>query len=202
MQVHCPDEPPVSLPGHAGEVTAVAWCPADHCQIATAADDATLRVWTLDRGNDKYERQYEQVNVLFPAVVRQQGLWDRSGFACCNNIHVPQQQQMEQQDQAAAMQVPAPACSAVTADGAAMLGATSVSPPTTPQLPFWNSNDADTAAGDGSAHAGNAQQAADTPVGAAALGDGEAATAAVCQTPASFECKVRLRHVSTSCTKL
>lgn len=35
---------PYVLPGHEGEVTAVAWCPTDFDQIATTADDATIKV--------------------------------------------------------------------------------------------------------------------------------------------------------------
>ncbi|KFM25464.1 Denticleless protein-like protein [Auxenochlorella protothecoides] len=31
--------------GHEGEVTAVAWCPTDPDRLASAADDATVRVW-------------------------------------------------------------------------------------------------------------------------------------------------------------
>ncbi|GBF96291.1 hypothetical protein Rsub_09086 [Raphidocelis subcapitata] len=42
-----PSAPPLKLYGHNAEVTSVAWCPADACQIATASDDATVRVWTL-----------------------------------------------------------------------------------------------------------------------------------------------------------
>ncbi|KAI8476372.1 MAG: WD40-repeat-containing domain protein [Monoraphidium minutum] len=45
-----PSAPPVRLYGHNGEVTSVAWCPSDPCQLATASDDATVRVWTLGAG--------------------------------------------------------------------------------------------------------------------------------------------------------
>ncbi len=45
-----PAAPPALLFGHNGEVTSVAWCPADPCQLATASDDATVRVWTLGDG--------------------------------------------------------------------------------------------------------------------------------------------------------
>ena len=40
---------PYTLAGHEGEVTAVAWCATDPEQIATTADDATVRVWTVKR---------------------------------------------------------------------------------------------------------------------------------------------------------
>lgn len=37
------------LSGHEKEVTTVAWCPTDPLQLASAADDCTLRVWKVDR---------------------------------------------------------------------------------------------------------------------------------------------------------
>ncbi|KAL6766582.1 hypothetical protein ACKKBG_A36625 [Auxenochlorella protothecoides x Auxenochlorella symbiontica] len=37
--------PLAALEGHEGEVTAVAWCPTDPDRLASAADDATVRVW-------------------------------------------------------------------------------------------------------------------------------------------------------------
>jgi WD40 repeat protein len=40
---------PYTLHGHEGEVTAVAWCASDLEQIATTADDATVRVWSVKR---------------------------------------------------------------------------------------------------------------------------------------------------------
>ncbi|KAL4443774.1 hypothetical protein ABPG75_011511 [Micractinium tetrahymenae] len=49
-EVDAPDgASPYVLAGHQGEVTAVAWCPSDFHQIATTADDATLKVWHIWR---------------------------------------------------------------------------------------------------------------------------------------------------------
>ncbi|KAL4422044.1 hypothetical protein ABPG77_004860 [Micractinium sp. CCAP 211/92] len=49
-EVDAPDgASPYVLAGHQGEVTAVAWCPSDFDQIATTADDATLKVWHIRR---------------------------------------------------------------------------------------------------------------------------------------------------------
>ncbi|WIA08986.1 hypothetical protein OEZ85_008400 [Tetradesmus obliquus] len=93
-----PSLPPVTLPGHAGEVTAVAWCPGDACQLATAADDATLRVWSMDRSNARYQATFDHCNYLFAEEGRQQqGLWDRLGF---ERPKAPAQQTREQQRQA------------------------------------------------------------------------------------------------------
>ncbi len=50
MQVDRPGDPPLALgQGDAGEVTGVAWCPADLGHVTTCHDDATLNVWALDR---------------------------------------------------------------------------------------------------------------------------------------------------------
>jgi denticleless len=40
---------PLTLAGHEREVTTVAWCPTDPCQLASAADDCTVRVWNVAR---------------------------------------------------------------------------------------------------------------------------------------------------------
>ncbi|KAI3428243.1 hypothetical protein D9Q98_006623 [Chlorella vulgaris] len=49
-EVDAPDgASPYVLSGHQGEVTAVAWCPSDFHQIATTADDATVKVWHISR---------------------------------------------------------------------------------------------------------------------------------------------------------
>ncbi|XP_013408542.1 denticleless protein homolog [Lingula anatina] len=40
---------PVLLKGHLGEVTSVAWNPADFTQAVTLSDDSTMRVWRLYR---------------------------------------------------------------------------------------------------------------------------------------------------------
>lgn len=39
---------PFIIEGHGREVTAVAWCPSDFFQIATAADDCHVNVWNVD----------------------------------------------------------------------------------------------------------------------------------------------------------
>ena len=49
VQLDQPEQPPLQLAGHSGEVTAVAWCPSDITQFTTASDDGTVRVWGLDR---------------------------------------------------------------------------------------------------------------------------------------------------------
>lgn len=49
MQVAHPEEPPLVLDGFGGEVTGVAWCRADMGEIATCSDDASVRLWKLDR---------------------------------------------------------------------------------------------------------------------------------------------------------
>lgn len=53
---------PVSLPGHEGEVTALAWCRSDFGQLASTADDSTLRVWNIQR-----TRQEAETNGKAPA---------------------------------------------------------------------------------------------------------------------------------------
>ena len=40
---------PYTLRGHDSEVTAVAWCPTDFGQLATTADDYTIKVWNIHR---------------------------------------------------------------------------------------------------------------------------------------------------------
>ena len=49
-EVDRPDAPPIYLEGHESEVTGVDWNPADTCQLASCADDATVRVWRVHRG--------------------------------------------------------------------------------------------------------------------------------------------------------
>lgn len=43
---------PYVLHGHEKEVTAAAWCPADDCELATAADDYTIKVWHVHQQQD------------------------------------------------------------------------------------------------------------------------------------------------------
>lgn len=52
-----PSVPPVVLWGHATEVTAVAWCPADFNTLVSASDDAALRVWRVDREGGQAAQQ-------------------------------------------------------------------------------------------------------------------------------------------------
>ena len=40
---------PYVLRGHSREVTTGAWCPTDFCQLATAADDCTVKIWNVQR---------------------------------------------------------------------------------------------------------------------------------------------------------
>ena len=49
LQVSQPRKRPVVLSGHTNEVTAVAWCGGDQNEVATCGDDATLRVWRVNR---------------------------------------------------------------------------------------------------------------------------------------------------------
>ena len=44
-----PRAPPAALAGHAGEVSAVDWSPAEFGCLASCADDGTARVWAVDR---------------------------------------------------------------------------------------------------------------------------------------------------------
>ncbi|KAG6545554.1 hypothetical protein Mapa_013156 [Marchantia paleacea] len=46
-KVDRPEDSPTLLRGHNGEVTAVDWCPMEHCKVATCSDDYTVRVWNL-----------------------------------------------------------------------------------------------------------------------------------------------------------
>jgi len=48
-QVDRPRAKPVTLVGHAREVTAVAWAPTEPFQVVTCGDDASVRVWALQR---------------------------------------------------------------------------------------------------------------------------------------------------------
>lgn len=52
---------PLTLAGHEGEVTAVAWCSTDAGQLATAADDATVRVWSVRRRDRSVREAAEPV---------------------------------------------------------------------------------------------------------------------------------------------
>ena len=49
VQVGAPYMRPLVLAGHDREVTAVAWCPSDPHRIATCGDDATVKLWNLQR---------------------------------------------------------------------------------------------------------------------------------------------------------
>lgn len=49
FQVDTPRAKPYMLQGHEREVTAVAWCPTDPHSIATCGDDATVKLWSVQR---------------------------------------------------------------------------------------------------------------------------------------------------------
>ena len=49
MQVDDPEAGPYELAGHEGEVTCVDWCRQDMAHLASVADDATVRVWQINR---------------------------------------------------------------------------------------------------------------------------------------------------------
>lgn len=48
----------IVLEGHAGEVSAVAWCQAGVPQLSTASDDGTVRVWSPSRSESRVSRSY------------------------------------------------------------------------------------------------------------------------------------------------
>ena len=52
-----PSAPPVVLWGHTSEVTAVAWHPTDETALVSVSDDATMRVWRVDREAGFAQRQ-------------------------------------------------------------------------------------------------------------------------------------------------
>nr|CAD1832533.1 unnamed protein product [Ananas comosus var. bracteatus] len=62
LQVEKPEEDPVILTGHEGEVTAVDWFTSEVGKIATCSDDFTVRVWNIG------ERNYKDANS--PTAVR------------------------------------------------------------------------------------------------------------------------------------
>jgi hypothetical protein len=190
VQVDDPSVPPVSLPGHTGEVTAVAWCPSDYCQIATAADDATLRVWSLDRASARYERSFAQFNHCFSdsqlatLLSRTPGLGAAaSGGAAAVSTHgeAAAAAAAELAAATAAMGV-ADAAAAAAGGGPAGLPAKeqqqhvqrSICSPVTPQMPFWR----------------NAQGAEAAGAGAGPTSTTTAAVAADCITPDHQRCKV------------
>ncbi|XP_019442529.1 PREDICTED: denticleless protein homolog isoform X2 [Lupinus angustifolius] len=45
-QVNKPQEKPLALKSHDGEVTVVDWCPSEIGKLATASDDFTVRIWS------------------------------------------------------------------------------------------------------------------------------------------------------------
>ncbi|KAE8689349.1 hypothetical protein F3Y22_tig00110940pilonHSYRG00421 [Hibiscus syriacus] len=46
-KVNKPQEEPIILKNHLGEVTAVDWCPSEIGKMATTADDFTVRIWNI-----------------------------------------------------------------------------------------------------------------------------------------------------------
>ncbi|EPS61392.1 hypothetical protein M569_13405, partial [Genlisea aurea] len=48
-EVNKPHLPAVSLKGHAGEVTAVDWCPSEIGKVATCSDDYTVCLWNVEK---------------------------------------------------------------------------------------------------------------------------------------------------------
>ena len=47
--VDLPMTSPLALKGHVGEVSGVAWCPADFTKIVTLGDDNSMNFWRLSR---------------------------------------------------------------------------------------------------------------------------------------------------------
>ncbi|KAL2609907.1 hypothetical protein R1flu_028480 [Riccia fluitans] len=69
-KVDRPEDPPVLLRGHSGEVTAVDWCSMEHCKVATCSDDYTVRVWTLKtpRFSEKTSSKFSESGFEHPEV--------------------------------------------------------------------------------------------------------------------------------------
>lgn len=84
-QVAEPQRAPIVLPGHRMEVTGAAWCPSGSIaagsergsvgQVATCSDDATVRLWTIRRGEGGRLRERRQ-EAAAPAVL----------LAVCSNV--------------------------------------------------------------------------------------------------------------------
>lgn len=69
LQVRAPHMRPHVLEGHDREVTAVAWCPSDPHRIATCGDDATVKLWSLQRQWPPAQKAASQVNVFLSSAV-------------------------------------------------------------------------------------------------------------------------------------
>lgn len=63
LQVDKPYAKPYVLRGHDREVTAVAWCPTDPHSIATCGDDATVKLWSVQRPWPPVPRSAPQVGL-------------------------------------------------------------------------------------------------------------------------------------------
>ena len=48
-------------PGHSGEVSDVAWCPADFNNLVTSSDDGTMRVWRVKRARQEQQQVLGEV---------------------------------------------------------------------------------------------------------------------------------------------
>lgn len=66
LQVDQPESAPLTLQGHTGEVSGVAWCQTDGNQVATCGDDAVVKVWKVHR------EAAQQQHAAAAALVRSQ----------------------------------------------------------------------------------------------------------------------------------
>lgn len=48
---------PYVMRGHGGEVTTVAWCPSDFCELASASDTGEIKIWSYKNDNGGLEEE-------------------------------------------------------------------------------------------------------------------------------------------------
>lgn len=49
---------PYVMRGHGGEVTTVAWCPSDFCEVASASDTGEIKIWSCNKNS--YSREVKE----------------------------------------------------------------------------------------------------------------------------------------------
>jgi len=60
--------PLVTLQGHAGEVSAVAWCRRAIGKVASCSDDTTIRVWDLDQEMQRRDQTQDDKKQLLQST--------------------------------------------------------------------------------------------------------------------------------------